>query len=281
MPTSSHCVTLQTLFRSVGSVDLAFEKAEPPNGMNGSRPVVVLHGLFGQKQNWRSLSRAMAKELNTNVYALDLRNHGTSPHNQDMQYKTLASDVLHFFNTHSLSNVTLIGHSMGGKAASAVALKPDLPPNTLSSLIVVDVTPKKVALSSEFSHYAKAMKAIDDVEVRDSKAAHRILEEYSDYKIELPVRQFLLTNLGVVDGVRKFRIPLDIITSQLHEVSWDGPTLAISGLRSNYIRDKDIPIIKMLFPRAEFASLDASHWVHADRPIEFLQLVRGFLKKHQ
>jgi len=135
------------------------------------------------------------------------------------------------------------------------------------------------------------MKSIDDARVKDSKAAYKILEDYSGIKIELPIQQFLLTNLGTIDGVRKFRIPLDLITPQLHnvgdfpykpgEASWDGPTLAIRGLRSRYILEKDIPTIRQLFPNVEFASLDASHWVHSEKPAEFLQLVRDFYLKYK
>ena len=71
----------------------------------------------------------------------------------------------------------------GGKTASALALKPDLPQNTLSSLIIADITPAKVALSSEFVHYTNAMKAIEDARVKDSKAAYKILEEYPGIEI--------------------------------------------------------------------------------------------------
>jgi len=180
---------------------------------------------------------------------------------------------------------------MGGKTASALALKPDLPQNTLSSLVIADITPEKGALSSEFVHYTNAMKAIEDARVKDSKAAYKILEEYPGIEIELPVQQFLLTNLHTVDGVRKFRIPLDIIASHLHETgdfpyepgeaSWDGPTLVVRGLRSNFIKEKNIPIIRQLFPNVEIASLDASHWVHSERPAEFLKLIGDFIAKHK
>lgn len=39
-------------------------------------PVVIVHGLFGQKRNWQSIAKALLRELNTDIYAVDLRNHG-------------------------------------------------------------------------------------------------------------------------------------------------------------------------------------------------------------
>ena len=41
-----------------------------------------------------------------------MRNHGTSPHAKPHTYEAMAADVLHFFDTHKLSNVSLLGHSM-------------------------------------------------------------------------------------------------------------------------------------------------------------------------
>ncbi|KIJ22249.1 hypothetical protein M422DRAFT_130130, partial [Sphaerobolus stellatus SS14] len=81
----------------------------------------------GSKQNWRSLSKTLAASLNTDVYSLDLRNHGTSPHSSVMDYSTMAADVIHFCHKHHLKNVSLLGHSMGGKVVMALALRPDLP----------------------------------------------------------------------------------------------------------------------------------------------------------
>ena len=74
--------------------------------------IVILHGLFGSKQNNRSISKALARCLNCSVYALDLRNHGDSPHHTEHTYSTMADDVEQFVNENIDGPVTLIGHSM-------------------------------------------------------------------------------------------------------------------------------------------------------------------------
>ena len=53
---------------------------------------------------------------------MDARNHGDSPHTPELNYISLAEDLLYFQEQHNLSNATLIGHSMGGRAVMAAAL---------------------------------------------------------------------------------------------------------------------------------------------------------------
>jgi pimeloyl-ACP methyl ester carboxylesterase len=54
--------------------------------------------------------------------------------------------------------------------------------------------------------------------------------------------------------------------------------LFIRAGRSNYIEDRDTPLIRQIFPRAEILSLlAAGHWVHIDQPDEFFHAVVSFL----
>ncbi|PIL35642.1 hypothetical protein GSI_02371 [Ganoderma sinense ZZ0214-1] len=97
---------------AVKPIELHYDKVIPPDGNATDRPLVILHGLFGTKRNFGSLSKAFAKDLGRPVYTLDLRNHGTSPHAEPHSYPAMATDVLRFFKMHHLSNVSLLGHSM-------------------------------------------------------------------------------------------------------------------------------------------------------------------------
>lgn len=164
-------------------VKLACEVHEP-SGDSNDRPltdktqaVVVCHGLYGSKQNWRSVGRAMAKSFRVPVYALDLRNHGDSPHNSSMTYSDMAADVKGFLQDHQLEKVTLIGHSLGGKVAMALALDPERPSNLLAQLVSVDMSPAVGAISSEFMAYAKAMVDIEESGCHSRKEADTILQK--------------------------------------------------------------------------------------------------------
>ena len=117
-------------------------------------PVVVLHGLFGSGANWRSVARALAPHHR--VLCVDLRNHGHSPWTDSMDYLEMADDVRALIARQGLSRPTVVGHSMGGKTAMALALAQ---PEALKRLIVVDIAPR--SYHDALSSYAQAMRSVD------------------------------------------------------------------------------------------------------------------------
>ncbi|KAI0833404.1 alpha/beta-hydrolase [Trametes gibbosa] len=281
----------RTLSSQVKPVELHFDKVVPPNGNETRNPLVILHGLFGTKRNWGSLSKAFAKDLDRPVYALDLRNHGTSPHAEPHTYTAMAVDVLRFCKTHSLTNISLLGHSMGGKVAMTVALDPELPPDLLSHLIVADIAPARGALSNEFQSYVAGMQKIERSQVKTRREADLILREVEQDPM---TRAFLLMNLEHPTAhnphALRFRIPIDLLGKSIGELGsfpylpgervWEGPTLFIKGDRSKYINKHNIDTAKAFFPNMQLERLDASHWVHSERPNEFKAFVTDFIRSH-
>lgn len=53
-------------------VKLSYTQYDPPefNETNESPYLIILHGLFGSKQNWQSLAKTFAQRLNTRVFTL-------------------------------------------------------------------------------------------------------------------------------------------------------------------------------------------------------------------
>ncbi|KAJ3271383.1 Alpha/beta hydrolase domain-containing protein 11 [Terramyces sp. JEL0728] len=264
------------------SVKLAFSKHSPPVIKNP--PLVILPGLFGSKQNWTSLSKSLSKKLSAEVFALDLRNHGDSPHTQTHSYDLMAVDVQEFIQP--LGPVNLMGHSMGGKVSMYVALQE---PQLLNKLVVVDVSPIPIKSGSLFKLYITEMTKLSQMGIKSMKHA----DEYLARTIPgITVRQFLLTNLKQDGGEYKFRINLSTLGNEIDGVwgfdrqgVYNGETLFIQGTRSDYIPDNHFNQIRQMFPKSEFAKIDAGHWyalsnarVHASRPNEFMDAVVGFLK---
>lgn len=137
------------------TVALSFDHYAPaslkgPVRKAGVGAVVLAHGLFGSKQNWRSVARDMAKRFAVPIYAVDLRNHGASPAIDGMNFADMASDLVQFIEEQSLENTLLVGHSMGGKAALATALSPRLPAHSLAGVVSVDMAPSRGTLSGDF-----------------------------------------------------------------------------------------------------------------------------------
>lgn len=88
-------------------------------------PICIMHGLFGSKQNWSSLSKALAAKTQPQrqVITVDARNHGDSPHTQTHSYEEMADDVRDFLQSRGIARAAVIGHSMGGRAMMCFALK--------------------------------------------------------------------------------------------------------------------------------------------------------------
>jgi pimeloyl-ACP methyl ester carboxylesterase len=199
-----------------------------------------------------------------------LRNHGDSSHHAKHDYTALAEDVEGFLQKQNIKDSTLIGHSMGAKTAMAVALRKKTP---IGSLISVDNAPVDAALHSGFAKYTKAMKRIEEAQLKKQSEADAILKEYEE---SMPVRQFLLTNLARgPDGTMKWRIPIKYLSDSLNnmadpdEARWEGPALFVRGTKSHYVADEMLPTIGRFFPRFQLRDVDCGHWVISEKPEDF------------
>ncbi|KAG2101129.1 alpha beta-hydrolase [Suillus cothurnatus] len=273
------------LSTAVSPVELAHDEHIPADGNRSHRPLLILHGFFGSKRNWQSLSKAFMRDLSRPVYTLDLRNHGSSPHVRPMTYSHMAADILSFCQKHSLRDISLMGHSMGGKVAMALALHPELPSNLLADLIVSDIAPVRAKVSRDTVQHIRAMEIIQAGNISTRKEADEIMSEHEQ---DPSVRSFLLTNLEVNKATPvKFKIPVDILKEGRAEIesfpyapgerSWDGRTLIIKGKKSKYINRHNIPLIDQFFPQNQLKELDTGHWVHAELPHEYRKLVINFI----
>ncbi|CAH2266218.1 jg17804 [Pararge aegeria aegeria] len=89
---------------------------------SSEEPVVIIHGLLGSKKNWESMSKKINTATQKTVIAVDVRNHGESPHASSHTYPDLASDVSSLITKLSIKQAVIIGHSMGGRTAMVLAL---------------------------------------------------------------------------------------------------------------------------------------------------------------
>jgi pimeloyl-ACP methyl ester carboxylesterase len=242
------------------------------------KPVILLHGLFGAARNFGMFQRALAARYS--VIALDMRNHGASPHDADMRYATLAQDVLETMDALGIGQAAIVGHSMGGKAAMAAALRS---PERCGRLLVSDIAP--VSYHHGNTAIAASLAAIPLTPQLTRVAADTALaESVTDPRI----RAFLLSNLHF-GAAPAWRIGLPEIAAAVPDLEgWDdsavadhqytGPTLFVTGAQSDYVAREHRPAIRALFPSARFVAVkNAGHWVHADNPAGFAAVLDGFL----
>ncbi|XP_044312120.1 protein ABHD11 isoform X2 [Varanus komodoensis] len=255
------------------------------DGPSPQPPLVFLHGLFGSKSNFSSLAKKLVLQTGRKVLTVDARNHGDSPHSPSMSYEAMSGDVQLLLRQLRLSRCVLVGHSMGGKTAMALALTW---PELVERLVCVDIGPSRTAGITRFHSFIAALRAVDIPSGIPRSTARRLAEEQLQPAIQEPaIRQFLLTNLVYAEERFTWRVNLESISQHLDELlgfpdfqaPYLGPVLFLGGSQSGYISARDRPEIGRLFPEAEVQHVpDAGHWVHADQPQQFLAAVCRFLE---
>ncbi len=247
---------------------------------NDKPPLIILHGLFGSARNWQGIARLLAADYT--VHALDLRNHGGSPHADEMTYELMAADVLEFMNQANIENTVLLGHSMGGKVAMELALSS---PNKISRLIVVDIAP--VEYQHNFDDVLVGLYHIPLDQVNSRKDA----DEYLAQKINsLSLRQFLLQNLVTnSEGGYQWKVNLASIEQNMPKImgfpvqqetrEFKAPSLFINGAKSTYLTSRYQPLVNELFLKVIFNTIaDAGHWPHIEAPQPFMDALSNFLE---
>eukprot|EP00166_Cyanidium_caldarium_P001538 ctg_1778.g556 len=275
-------------------------------------PVVVLHGVLANANTYHSVLKRDDFAADRHLYALDLRNHGASPHAADMSYGAMARDVLAFMDARRVDRACLLGHSMGGKLAMRLAWE-HAP--RVSELIVVDSAP--VAYTNHDTEdggwpavegnspegVILAMSDMDEAVYRSRAAVSEALRQRGVTNDS--VRQFALTNLVPDEqhpGRYRWRVNVDALRHSIRQLMGDampggggshsdvadravsrtfsGPTLFIRGAQSGYVRDAHLPLIRQLFPQATIVTVaDAGHWLQSEKPDAFVAAVNRFLNR--
>lgn len=255
-------------------------------------PLIIVHGLYGSGDNWISIGRELSRDFE--VYVVDQRNHGQSPHSGIHDYPTMRGDLREFMDRQGINRAVLIGHSMGGKTIMAFALKW---PERVQSLISVDIAPKSYHDHALNSHVAADHARMIDAMLELDMAGFDSREELDmalRQKIGSDrVRSFLLKNVRRdKDGHFFWRINLQALRDNLDRIM-DGigvesvvneggitgfPALFVSGANSVYIAPEDHRLIRSVFPVADFVTIPGTgHWVHAEQPVLLVKNIKYFL----
>jgi len=118
----------------VGDVEIEYDEAG-----RGARPLVLVHGFTGSRDDFRDVLDDLAREGRT--IAPDQRGHGGSTNTGDAASYTLsrlAADLAGFLDALGIERCDLLGHSMGGMVALRLALAQ---PERLASLVLMDTAP--------------------------------------------------------------------------------------------------------------------------------------------
>lgn len=258
-------------------MNLNFKELGEDNTYQGS--LIILHGLFGMLDNWITLGKKFAQHYH--IYLLDLRNHGRSEWDEEFSYEIMALDLYEFIRNQSISTpLFLLGHSMGGKVAMQFAADYA---EAFDKLIVVDIAPRAYPV-----HHGTILEALNSIDLSTLTNRNQAEDVMTQYGLDISTRQFLMKNLyRTEEGTFAWRMNLEVLTAKIEKVGEklryqqviQKPTLFVGGGKSNYIQAIDYEEIKQIFPQSTIQIIeDAGHWVHAEKPEEFYEVVIEFLR---
>jgi pimeloyl-ACP methyl ester carboxylesterase len=251
-------------------------------------PLVIVHGLYGSSDNWINIGKRLAEKHT--VYLIDQRNHGRSPFSNSHTFNDMRNDLEEFFKKHNIEKATLLGHSMGGKAAMWFAV--DFP-EKVEKLVIADIAPKDYLLlkeDSQFYLHQNILLAMMEIDFSKIKSRDDV-DDFMAQKIDdVNIRQFLLKNVANDKVLKRYRwrVNAEVLYSHLDEIvsgvnkNWledripiiSYPVIFIRGMKSKYILPEDEPMIKEIYPDSRIVDIpDAGHWLHAEQPEKFMKAV--------
>lgn len=238
---------------------------------------IILHGLFGSSKNWVTVSRYLSKF--GNVYSLDLRNHGDSPHTAEHSIPLMAEDIYSFLQEKKLTNVILLGHSMGG----LVSLYFDcMHPNLLSALIIQDIAPRSYPFiyDNEIASLSFPLQGYTSRSEIDS--------EMKKFVPDVFIRQFLQMSLDRNEtGEYRWKMNVDVINHSRRVFEnpfpkvWDSktPCLFLVGGDSEYISPSDKTLVEGCYPHVVWKVIPGGgHYIHYTHQDLYLDLLRDFIQ---
>ena len=245
---------------------------------DSNKNIIIVHGFLGMGDNWISQANKIA-ESGFKVHLIDLRNHGKSFWSNEFSFDLMVEDIYEYITYHNISNLYMIGHSMGGNISMLFAKNY---PELIKKIIIVDIVPK--AYKPHHDYILESLKSLDFNIIKSRNDADSQLSKLISDK---RVRQFLLKNLYWKDqdtlGLKinleilfKFKNKLSLVFKE--DFSFKKPTLFIHGENSNYVEESDYDLMSSYFKNLEIVKVpSASHWVHADNPKFFLEKTINFL----
>lgn len=256
-------------------------------GASVTPPWVMLHGLFGDRDNLRSL--ALHLERARPVLRLNLAGHGGEPAPPRMTLDSLADRVAEALNAAGVPHCHLLGHSLGGKVAMTLAGRQhsggDEPTGPrLASVTVLDIAPKHYD-----PHHRPLLDALHRLDLDQIKSRSEADAALRDQIPEAGTRAFLLKSLARIDDQWRWQFALDRLVEDYDALavappwvepapdSGMPPALFVRGTDSNYLTEDDIPLVRRYFPNARLRAVKASHWLHAEKPAQVAELCEAFV----
>jgi esterase len=250
-------------------------------GSVGAPWLIFLHGLLGNAGNWRRITPAF--EADYRILTYDQRGHGRS-FKPESGYapEDFAADLLYLMNELKIDRANLVGHSMGGRNAFCFGAQH---PERIFKLVIEDIGPE-----ASFDSGPGLVDLLRSVPVpfTDKKRAKEYLlgPTFGDPGLG---SYFYTSITALADGRATWNFDMkmveEIVTKGRGAHRWNEiralkiPTLVIRGEKSGELSHEEFQ--KMLKANSRISGVEilgAGHWIHTEKPDEFIAAVKDFLK---
>ncbi len=250
------------------------------------RPMIILHGLFEMSDTWVGFAKHWASTYQ--VILPDLRNHGFSPHSPDHNCLVMGQDIEELVRDLDLGDIILIGYSMGGRVAMNFTQNN---PQMVKKLVVIDMAPDKYTpedfLGSDT--YLDKMNKVLDIDPSLYQSREEILQQVQKIIDNPRLSGLIMKNLKAFRDRYTWKFNAQALKNYLNNlrdypVDIDKPvhtpTLFIRAEKSPYIQQRQIEMIKRLFPRHQLVTIPGTtHFLQVEKPGEVISVIDEFIRQ--
>lgn len=249
--------------------------------------LLILHGLYACSDNWLSIAKAL-KETHHSIMP-DCRNHGHSPKSDSHSYMDMSMDILELLDTHNISKISIIGHSMGGKAAMLFAC---MHPERVSQLIIIDIAPKDYNTYEFIEHKKRHQKQINlfkSIDLSKINNTRDLLFYLNNLDIDKDEKNLIAKNVFKnKNNMLEWRLNTSVIEKQIDSILNNNITNDnkyysnchfIKGEYSDYLKESDFVYIREQFPEAIFHIIpNCAHSIHIEQAQLLINTLKDILK---
>ena len=250
----------------------------------GEPPALLLHGIGNYGRVWDFVAAEVAGRLR--LVAPDARGHGDSVAPETgYRPEDFVADAIAILDATGLARPLVVGHSMGGAHAMALAATH---PDRLRGLVLVDVGPE---IGHEGGDRARRLSLGRPDAFPDEAAALAYLREtspgYSDAVYANRIANvFRRTATGGLEWRSRKDALLQILGGPARSAdAWRAletfamPVLVVRGTRSPSLSAETYRRMLSMIPRVSGLELDAGHNVQLDRPAELAEAIVRFARE--
>jgi len=228
-------------------------------GQKNANTILILHGWKNSLKNWEGVGKRIS--VKNKVILVDLPGFGNSsiPKNQPFDTYDYAETINKFIEKLNLRDITLIGHSFGGKIGTIIASNNP----RIKKLILVDnsgITNRSIVTSLKM--YLSKITKFFLPKTLSEKFSNTLSSE--DYKNAGNLRESFreIVTQDIRESAKKIKIPTLIIWGE---------------------NDKDVPlssakILKKIIPNSTLRIVwRATHHPHLEKPDKFIEIIEEYI----